>query len=299
MLKGTQVDDVSLELLERVRAFREERIARGAMLAEDAIDDALLPPIKLLSELNFFYLPQSWAFNTNMHRTFTHLKMRDFNTADLGGVSNSSMDWTFSKDFTWDRNFDFKYDLTKNLKFSFQTAMNSTVDEGYYTPEIIKSRIEDYEFANMQYEAWKDTIQRSMATWGTPYTYQQLFSASWNVPFNRIPYIEAITANASYNATYNWNRTMQTSNMESTLGNIISSTRSWQVDGGINFETLYNKSNYWKQMTQHYNQRSIRRRTFRAKKYTEVVTLAAGEAKEITHRLGSDMLKVTATTADG
>lgn len=52
MLKGTQVDDVSLELLERVRAFREERIARGAMLAEDAIDDALLPPIKLLSELN-------------------------------------------------------------------------------------------------------------------------------------------------------------------------------------------------------------------------------------------------------
>ena len=256
--------------------------------------------VKFLSEMNFYYLPQSWAFNTNMHRTFTHLKMRDFNTADLGGVSNSSMDWTFSKDFTWDRNFDFKYDLTKNLKFSFQTAMNSTVDEGYYTPEIIKSRIEDYEFANMQYEAWKDTIQRSMATWGTPYTYQQLFSASWNVPFNRIPYIEAITANASYNATYNWNRTMQSNNDENNLGNVVSGTRSWQIDGGINFETLYNKSKYWKQMNQQYNQRALRRRAaFKAKTYTETISLAAGEPKEITHRLGSEQLKISATTSNG
>lgn len=251
--------------------------------------------VKLLSELNFYYLPQSWAFNTNMHRTFTHLKMRDFNTADLGAPVQNDMDLTFSKDFTWDRNFDFKYDLTKNMKFTFQTAMNSTVDEGYYTPEIIK----DYAFTNDHYEAWKDTIQRSLATWGTPYTYQQLFSASWNVPFNRIPYLEALTANASYNATYNWNRTVQSNNSTADLGNVVSSTRAWQVDGALNFETLYGKSKYWKQMTQRYNQRATRRRAFRAKDYTTTVTLEAGESKEITHRLGSESLKLTATTADG
>ena len=251
--------------------------------------------VKLLSEFNIYYLPQSWAFNTNMRRTFTHLKMRDFNTADLGGATNKEMELTFSKDFTWDRNFDFKYDLTKNLKFSFQTAMNSTVDEGYYTPEIIK----DYAFTNDYYEAWKDTIQRSMSTWGSPYTYQQLFSASWNVPFNRIPYLEAITANASYNATYNWNRTMQTTNAETNLGNVISGTRAWQVDGGINFETLYNKSKYWKEMSQHYNQRSLRRRTIKPKTYTEIVSLKGGEPKEIVHRLGSESLKISATTRDG
>ena len=255
-----------------------------------------LKKIKFLSELNFYYLPQSWAFNTNMRRTFTHLKMRDFNTADLGGATDNEMELTFSKDFMWDRNFDFKYDLTKNIKFSFQTAMNSTVDEGYYTPEIL-NMYEDLRFENNYYEAWKDSIQHSMATWGTPYTYQQLFSASWNVPFNRIPYLEAITANASYNATYNWNRTMQTS--ESSLGNVISGTRAWQVDGGINFETLYNKSKYWKEMSQHYNQRSLRRRTFKPKTYTEIVSLKGGEAKEITHRLGSESLKISATTRDG
>lgn len=253
--------------------------------------------IKFLSEMNFFYLPQSWAFNTNMHRTFTHLKMRDFNTADIGASVNSKQDLTFSKDFTWDRNFDFKYDLTKNIKFSFQTAMNSTVDEGFYTPEIIYG----YNFEHKYYEAWKDTVMRSMATWGTPYTYQQLFSASWNVPFNRVPYLEALSANASYNATYNWNRTMQTTNnSDVNLGNVISGTRAWQIDGGINFETLYGKSKYWKQMSQRFNQRTnLRRRAFRPKTYTEVVTLDAKQAKEITHRLGSESIKLSAVDKNG
>ena len=253
--------------------------------------------IKFFSEMNVFYLPQSWAFNTNMHRTFTHLKMRDFNTADLGGPIDNDQTLTFSKDFTWDRNFDFKYDLTKNIKFSFQTAMNSTVDEGFYTPEIIYG----YNFEHKYYEAWKDTVMRSMATWGAPYTYQQLFSASWNVPFNRIPYLEALTANASYNATYNWNRTMQSMNSDLHLGNVISGTRAWQVDGGINFETLYGKSKYWKQMTQHYTQRNnLRRRgAFKPKTYTEVVTLEAGKAKEIVHRLGSESINITAVDKSG
>ena len=244
--------------------------------------------VKLISELNFYYLPQSWAFNTNMHRTFSHMKLRDFN-AD----PSAQMDLTYSKDFTWDRNFDFKYDLTKNMKFTFQTAMNSTVDEGLYTKEII----DEYHFNNDYYEAWKDTIQRSLAKWGAPYTYQQVFTASWNVPFNRIPYIEALSATASYNATYNWARTAS-AQAEQELGNTISSVQSWQIDGGINFETLYGKSKYWKQMTQRYaNNR--RGKPFRPKTYTQTVVAERGVAQEITHRLGSEQLIITANDSAG
>ena len=244
--------------------------------------------VKLLKEMNFYYLPQSWGFNTNMHRTYSHMKLRDFNDDPY-----AQMDITHSKDFTWDRNFDFKYDLTKNMKFSFQTAMNSTVDEGMYAKEII----EEYHFSNDYYEAWKDTIQRSLAKWGTPYTYQQVFTASWNVPFNRIPYIEALSANASYNANYNWARTAAThSNQE--LGNTISSVQSWQIDGGINFETLYGKSKYWKQMTQRYGNRR-NSRPFKAKTFTQTVKAEKGVAQEITHRLASEALVLTATDTAG
>ncbi|MCQ2346950.1 MAG: cell surface protein SprA [Paludibacteraceae bacterium] len=244
--------------------------------------------VKALKELNFYYLPQSWAFNTNMHRTFSDMRMRE-----LTGDNSNQMDLTFSKDFTWDRNFDFKYDLTKNMKFSFQTAMNSTVDEGMYSKEIIK----DYAFTNDYYEAWKDTIQRSLAKWGSPYTYQQVFTASWNVPLNRIPYLEALTANASYNATYNWARTSRSTN-DKNLGNTISSLQSWQVDGGINFETLYGKSKYWKQMTQHYTGRRSSR-PFKAKTFSQTVKATKGEAIEILHRLNSETLEVNATDKTG
>ena len=248
--------------------------------------------VKFLKEMNIYYLPQSWAFNTNMHRTFSHMKMRD-----LAGASAEAMDLTFSKDFTWDRNVDIKYDLTKNMKFSFQSAMNAIIDEGKYTPEILKGQYFDAEFNHDKYEAWRDTIQRSLARWGAPYTYQQVFTASWNVPFNRIPGLDALSANASYNATYNWNRTASTTQGVN-RGNNVSSLQSWQVDGSINFETWYGKSKYWKTMTQRYTGRSSKR-GFKPKTFTQTVALTKGEQTEVAHRLNSELLIVTVADSMG
>ena len=248
--------------------------------------------VKVLKEMNFYYLPQSWAFSTNMHRTFSHMKMRD-----LAGASIEAMDLTFSKDFTWDRNVDIKYDFTKNMKFSFQTAMNAIIDEGKYTPEILNGRYFDEEFNNDKFEAWKDTIQRSLAKWGSPYTYQQVFTASWNVPFNRIPGFDALSANASYNATYNWTRTASTTSGLN-MGNTVSSLQTWQVDGSINFETWYGKSKYWKSMTQRYGGRTSRR-NFKPKTYSQTVALKKGEPMEITHRLNSELLTVVVADSAG
>ncbi len=252
-----------------------------------------LKDVKILSEFNLFYLPQSWAFSTNMNRNFSMLRMRDYNTAD-GVEATISQTPTFSKDFTWDRNFDFKYDLTKNMKFTFRTAMNSTVDEAYYTPEIIR----DYQFTNDYYEAWRDTIMRSMGTWGSPYTYQQVFTATWNVPFNRIPYLDCLTANASYNGTYTWNRTAATTTQQD-LGNTIGSTRAIQADGQINFETLYGKSNYWKQLNQRMQARQRNNRKFKSKTFNQTISLEAGVPKEINHRLNSEHLQVVITDTAG
>ena len=247
--------------------------------------------IKFLSEMNFYYLPQSWAFSTNMHRTFNHMKMRDL----TGSASN--MDPTFSKDFTWDRNVDFKFDLTKNMKFSLQTAHNASIEEGWLTKEIIR----EYHFSNDYYEAWKDTIKRSLGQWGTPYTYQQVFTASWNVPLNRIPYVEAITANATYSANYNWNRTAasSTSSNESQRGNTISSLQTWQIDGGINFETLYGKSKYWKQVSQRYGGRPRSQKAFKPKNFTQTVDLKKDVPVTVNPRLNSEALVLIATDSVG
>ncbi|MBR3648459.1 MAG: cell surface protein SprA [Paludibacteraceae bacterium] len=250
--------------------------------------------LRWIKELNIYYLPQSWSFTTDMHRTFNHMKMRDFSAAG----APADMDLTFSKDFMWNRNVDFKYDLTKNIKFSFQSAMNSTIDEGYYTPEIIK----DYAFTNDYYEAWKDTIKRSLAHWGSPYTYNQVFTANVSIPFNRFKSLDWITASGSYNGTYNWNATVTSrsnqSDQSTSMGNVISSMQSWQADGQLNFETLYNKSKYLKDINQRYAG-TRRSRPFKPKTFTQVVSTKAGEPLSVTHRLGSETLNVTATDENG
>ena len=249
--------------------------------------------VKVLKEMNFYYLPQSWAFNTNMHRTFSHMKMRDL----AGEATAQAMDLTYSKDFTWDRNVDIKYDLTKNMKFTFQSSMNAIIDEGKYTPEILNTRYFDEEFIHDKYAAWKDTIQRSLARFGKPYSYQQVFTASWNIPFNRIPYLDPLTTNASYNANYNWTRNAASTG-GANLGNTVSSVQTWQIDGAINFENWYGKSKYWKQITQLYSGRGARR-TFKPKTYTQTTALKKGEAVEITHRLNSELLTVSVADSTG
>lgn len=250
-------------------------------------DKKKVQKLKWIKELNLYYLPQSWAFSTDMQRSFTQMKMRDL----TGGMSSDPI---FSKDWMWNRRFDLKYDLTKTLKFTFQSAMNSTVEEGLLTPEIIK----DYGFTNDYYEAWKDTVLRSLRTMGSPYSYQQVFTASYNVPFNRFKALDWITANGSYNATYNWNRTAQTSGEDTNFGNVVSSMASWQADGAMNFESLYNKSKYLKGINQRYSGRTTRR-SFRPKTYTQTIAAKADSTIEINHRLNSEKLKVQAVDERG
>ncbi len=243
------------------------------------------PAYKLIKEFNIYYLPQSFSASTDMHRTFSQLKLRNYSSS---GSINDPMDLTFSQDFVWNRQFDAKWDLTRNLKFSLQTAMNANIDEGYYTPEL--------DMGKDVYEAWRDTVMHSLGTFGSPQQYQQVFTASWNIPLNKIPALDWLTANASYNSNYNWNRT---ANMQGNIdfGNIISSMGAWQADGQVNFEKLYNKSGYLKGVNQRYSTRGGTRTPFRSRKFSKMVS--TNEDTNINHRLGSTKIRVTATNKQG
>jgi len=246
------------------------------------------PAFKLLKELNINYLPSSISFNTNMDRQYSQIKLRDFNTeASSGG---DALDVTFSKDFMWNRQFDFKWDLTKSLRFSIQTATNANIEEPYYTPE----------FGKEYYEQWRDTVWSNIRKLGTPYTYQQVFNASWNVPINKIPLLDWITSlNTSYNGNYNWNRTARLKDMPD-VGNIATSMRSWQVDGQLNFETLYNKFPYLKEVnTRFTGARKLPNPKFQPKTYNGIIKLEKGKTIPVKHMLGSQDFNLSATDKTG
>lgn len=244
------------------------------------------PAFKILSDMNFNYLPSSLSFNTDMNRQFSQVKLRDLLQPQM--VNNFEMN--FSKDFMWNRNFDIKYDLTKSLHFSFQTVMNANIDEPYYTPEIGKEH----------YAEWRDSVWSQIRKLGNPYAYQQVFSASWNLPINKIPVFDWITANASYNSNYNWNRSAKLIGSID-VGNVATTMGTWSGDGQLNFESLYNKSKYLKEVNRKYNA-SMQRggvQKFQPKNFKQSLTLEEGKKITINHRLGSEKLAITVLDKKG
>lgn len=244
------------------------------------------PAFKILSDMNFNYLPSSLSFNTDMNRQFSQVKLRDLLQPQM--VNNFEMN--FSKDFMWNRNFDIKYDLTKSLHFSFQTVMNANIDEPYYTPEIGKEH----------YAEWRDSVWSQIRKLGNPYAYQQVFSATWNSPINKIPVFDWITANASYNSNYNWNRSAKLIGSVD-VGNVATTMGTWSGDGQLNFESLYNKSKYLKEVNRKYNASAQRGgvQKFQSRNFKQSVTLEEGKKITINHRLGSEKLAITVLDKKG
>ncbi len=250
------------------------------------------PIFKIIKDFNFNYLPTSLSFNTNLNRQYSQVKLRDLN-AITSGIGSSPLDMTSSKDFRWNRQFDIKYDLSKGIKLSLQTAMNANIAEPYYTPEI----------GQQYYESWRDSVWSNIRKLGTPYTYQQVFSATWNVPVNKLPFLDWVNANAAYNSTYNWNRMANVPsivNPANQPGNIATTMGAWSFDGQLNFETLYNKSKYLKSVNQQSSQQSNQVKTkFQSKTYKQKVKLEKDKTITISHKLGADNLKLTAIDNKG
>ncbi len=251
------------------------------------------PAWRVIKDFGINYEPSVLAFSTTINRIYSERQLRDLEGSmqlDYYDVNNSLL--SSSKDFTWDRQFELKYDFTKNLKFQLRTAFNARIEETKYTPV-------NREFFPDEYENWKDTVLSSLAHWGSPYDYQQVFNASYTVPFAKMPIFDWMTASAQYNATYNWNRGAEVGD-DVTLGNEISNMANWQVDGQLNFEKLYNKSKYLKDINSRYSSKSGgQNKRFRPKNETQTISLTKGEVTEIKHKLNSKLISVAVTDSTG
>ncbi|MDD6952566.1 MAG: cell surface protein SprA [Prevotella sp.] len=201
------------------------------------------------------WLPQSVGFNTEITRNYYELQERD-----MEATENSQLPLTFSEQFLWNREFQLRWDFTKNLHMNFQSATNAEVEEPY-TP-INKDLYPDH------YEAWKDSVKQSLRHFGTPLSYNQSFQASYQLPLNLVPIFDWINSNASYNATYSWQRgTLLNDSVD--LGNTIVNNRTFTIDGSFNLVKLYNHVPFLKKANERFdrdNRRSVTRNALSQKK---------------------------------
>ncbi|MEG1521731.1 MAG: cell surface protein SprA [Bacteroidales bacterium] len=244
------------------------------------------PHLKLAKDFSLNWLPNNIGLYSNLHRTYYEQQLRN---VDESGQSNMTLPVSFSKNFLWDRQTSLSWDLTKALRFNFMAATNARVDE----PNLpVNKRL----FAE-EYEIWKDSVRHSLLKLGSPLKYNQNFDASFTVPLNKLPYLDWSTASVKYNATYGWDRGVYVDE-DTKLGNSINNQMQGQADLRLNFENLYNKSKFLKEVNRKFasNTRAgnnTRRPVAKKKQFNQRIQLKKDTTITVRHNLDNKNIKVT------
>lgn len=187
--------------------------------------------MRLIKDFNFNTMPKSFSFRTDLDRNYNETKLRNINN------SNMLIFPTYNKYFNWNRMYEIKYDLTRTLKVDLAVNNRATIDE----PEGSLSKDAP------DYKAKRDTLWRNFWDFGRPTMYRQTTNINYQVPINKIPFLDFLSLNTRYSANYDWTGAAKSLQY---LGNNIQNSNTKQYNGQINLNTLYNKVPYFRKVNQ-------------------------------------------------
>ncbi len=206
--------------------------------------------LQFLKDFNFYFLPKMFSFRTDMNRMYNEKKLRN---KSLGNVITNV---TYNKTWDWNRIYDLKFDLAQSLTFSFNAVANSYIDEYPESNKIIWDS-GDLDGDGFDDEITPDQKQQKVKdeifSGGTKSRYTQMASFNYNLPINKLPLLDWVTATAGYNVSYNW--TAPPKAMKA-LGNTISNNVNWNINGNADLNKLYNKLDFLKKINQPPRKRS-------------------------------------------
>ncbi len=189
--------------------------------------------LKLLKDFNFYLMPTSLAFRTDVDRSYEENQLR--NTAG----SDYTLPITYNKNFIMNRTYDLKYDLTKSLKFDFNAVNNSRIDEPQGAIDT-KDKI--------------DSVKKNFYSLGRTVHYHSIANLNYAVPLSKIPILDWITLTAKYGGDYDWmagplpiKSSIDTAKPID-LANTIQNSNTKQLNGQLNMTTLYNKIPFLKKL---------------------------------------------------
>ena len=184
----------------------------------------------LFKDFNLYYLPKSFSFNTEMYRQTHAQKMRNKSS---GLVITKE---TVSKSWDWSRNYDFRYDMTKNLSFTYNATSQAYIYEPVGNPE----RNSD------EWKANRDTIRDEIMKFGSISRFNQTVKANYTIPINKLPFCEWLGSTVTYTGNYRWIANSRAT--QDRLGNTIENDNTVQFTVNADLTKLYNKSAYLKKL---------------------------------------------------
>ena len=245
--------------------------------------------LAIVKDFGISPLPQSFAFNTEMNRSYFELQTRDLQSA----YNAMGIPVTFSQEFMWNRNMDIRWDLLKSLKMNLSTRTNAEIEEPYVP--VNKSLYPD------EYAVWKDSVQYSIAQMGRPLDYQQSFSASYQLPLSKLPILDWTSMDANYSSSYSWDRGATLAD-GSTYGNTVANQRTITINGKLNLENLYNKVDFLKETNKKFasgKKNTTKKPVKKPKKFTQELKMIPDSTYIIKHGQKSKRPEVASRTKEG
>lgn len=245
------------------------------------------PYLRLLKDFNVGYKPSQLSFISEITRNYNEIKVRN-----LSANSDIQIPSTYAKDFYWNRVYALQWDLTKSLKLTFSANNLARIDE----PEGMVDRNRDRD----SYQVWKDSVWKNIAMGGRNVHYDHSFKVTYNIPINKIPMFNWVSASASYDGSYDWDAgPMLPAEASYSVGNTIRNMNQASLMGTLNMVSLYNKVPFLKAINQEFDNPNKKVVLVKKTIKTEKMTLFKGRKKTISYDLEGVDVKVAVYDAKG
>lgn len=188
------------------------------------------PWLALIKDINITPMPQRFSFRTDINRRYAETRIRDVAAASNAGFLPLPPQYT--KAYTWNRNYDLQWPITKSIQMNFRATNNARIDE---------------DTGRVDTKAKRDSILENLSNLGRNTNYSQSFDITYQLPINKIPLLSFVTASANYASTYSWTAASLDTTAQK-LGNMIQNSRSQGLTGQLNMMLLYNKIPYFKKI---------------------------------------------------
>ena len=214
----------------------------------------------LVKDFNFNLVPSQLSFRADVNRQFGAIRPRSI------GTSKYKIPETYDKYYTFQRNYILRWNFTRSLNFDFTAINNSRIDE----PE-----------GRLNTGAKKDTVWRNLLKGGRNTSYSHTANFTYTLPTAKFPLIDWTTINLRYQASYNW---IGASRLAVELGNIIENGQQSEATAQFDFNRLYQKSKWLRQLESPSNKGDQERWRARITRYKDTIVKKNGQKVIKKHR---------------
>lgn len=186
--------------------------------------------LALVKDINIDLVPTRLNYSINFDRFFAENTLRNNDPTNVIPIPT-----TFNKTFNITTVYGLGWNLTKSLMLDIDATNLATVDEPAGELNGMK----------------RDTLWHNILSMGRTTNYNHTLTLNYNVPINKIPYMDWMNVIARYSTHFTWQSQalFSINDPQFNVGNTILNQRTIQLNPTFNMLTLYNKFPFLKRLT--------------------------------------------------